>query len=105
VGLFSTLMLVATVLAYSIVKFVHLMNKHNPTISESTALDAYTKADAINLGENNLVFAFNVKSFYGRKELNDTNLVAWQPMLVEADGQVNEKFTYLEHRKCIEEDW
>jgi hypothetical protein len=26
-------------------------------------------------------------------------------MLVEADGNVGEKFTLLEYRKCIDEDW
>jgi len=105
-GLVATVFLTVTVLTYAAVKMNHLVIKHNPTVSESTNLDFYDKTDAINLNDKKMVFAFAVESFYNnRKEIISKDYVTWQPMIVESDGEANDKYTYLEFRKCIDEDW
>ena len=58
-----TFLILIVFLAYSCLKFLHLINKHNPTIIENTEKDVFGSDDLINLDDIGFHFAFTTENY------------------------------------------
>ena len=74
---------------YAILKFTHLVDRHNPVINSFFKENYYESGEGIDLVERNVKIAFTIEDTYGdRKQKNDPSYVKW---IVRLEGRVNGK--------------
>ena len=102
-----TLLILATVLLYAVIKFNHLHTRHNPYMS--SFLTDITKTDSINLDEEphykQFKIAFSVEDYYPPKKLkNDPRYTKWIFRLFGQRDNVNYE-RWLNAHMCTEDDY
>ena len=102
-GLFTFFML-CVFFTYGCLKFVHLMERHNPQLSQVTQEDVFNSDDLMNLKDMGFTFAFTVENFLDKEVKADPAYVKYIARFVKMDGGVvSEKI--LSYHKCNETDW
>ena len=66
-GFILTVFFFLVILSYGVFKFIHLYTKKNPLITTILLSDEWSLEDAIDLHEENAVFAFAIQDFYSRE--------------------------------------
>lgn len=99
-----TLAIVCVLFLYAVLKFQHLMSKHNPVVNTFVERDALDE-DFVWTGTDNedFMMAFTLTHFIEGEVKDDPKYVKWYAEYVE---QASGNFTYSEvpvHR-CTEED-
>ena len=102
-GIFTFIVVIIT-LTYGSMKLLHLVNRHNPNVSEATQLDFYNFEEVLSLKEIDFKFAFSVEGYHDREVKDDPRYVKY---LVRTYGRKDgkEMENILPYHKCTEEDW
>lgn len=102
-GLLTCIILIVT-LAYAAVKFVQLMGKHNPNVSEVWERNIHDSNDRLSLNAINFKMAFSVEGYHVREMKNDPRYVKYLVRIFGIhEGKEYEKF--IPYHKCTEADW
>ena len=74
----ATIVITIIALMYALLKFSHLIDKHNPMMSTYFKEDYWKSEDLINLGERNVRLAFTIEDHLDpKKQKNDPKYVKW----------------------------
>lgn len=91
-------------LLYGTVKFIHVVDHHNPFFSAHTVTSYYSSMDRLYLKEKGFRMAFTVEGYFDRVRKDDPRYVKWIARLVGSNlGEEYEKI--LPIRECNENDW
>ena len=101
-GIF-TVIIVAILLSYGGLKFMHLIDKNNPTISEVTEKAVYDSSELMNLNEEGFRFAFSFEGYLDEERKDNP---AYVKNLVRLTGLKNgEKYErIIPYHECEESD-
>ena len=102
-GIFS-IFLYTVMFMYGLVRLQQLRDRHNPLISESTEIQAFSSSDKLNLNEIGFHFAFSIENYLTREQKADPRFVKY---IVQQVGKNDGKdfVKVLPFHKCTEEDW
>ena len=64
-------------LFYGSIKFVHLLSRHNPTISTHKQAFAYDSTKVIDLNQDSVRFAFGIEGFLDEETKDDPNYIKY----------------------------
>ena len=94
-----TLIIGILMLFYTSIKFVHLMSRHNPSISSHKQLFYYDSSEVVNLKESGVRMAFSVEGFLDGEIKDDPRYVKYLVRLWgKKDGVKYERI--LDYHKC-----
>jgi len=83
VGLLATIFLFTTQMAYTGLKFTHLMTKHNPQIAVAEESGVFYNQDhSLAVTDHNFTLAFMVSDFLTNDPKSAANLLRWQVEIV-----------------------
>lgn len=66
-----TFFLVVLMLSYGLIKFIHLLSKHNPQIQQFLDEELFDFTEILNLNEIKFRVAFSVEGYHDRNMKND----------------------------------
>ena len=101
-GIFS-LIIFSTMIFYASVKFVHLVSRHNPTVSSYKNEFFFDASEEVDLYESSVHFAFGVEGYVDGELKDDSKFVKY---LVRMYGKIEgEKFErFVTHHECTADD-
>ena len=102
-GIF-TFIIILILVTYGGLKFVHLIERHNPLVSEVTEKAFYDSSEKMNLNEEGFRFAFTMEGYLSNEVLNNPTHVKYLTRIIgRKGGEWYEKI--LSYHKCNETDW
>ena len=102
-GITSIVMLYITTVFF-IARFLHFIERQNPTVNTYQRKDAFANDDRLLLGNDGFRLAFAVENYFTQKSLQDPRYVKWFATLVIAsDGE--QKEYELQTNLCRDEDF
>jgi len=99
-----SLVVLMVFLTYGVIKLQHLMDKHNPFISEVTEKNRFDYNTRLNLNEINFKMAFSVEGYLDNQVRDDPRYVKY---IVRIYGKKNdvEYQELIPFHKCTKDDW
>lgn len=89
---------------YALLKLTHLLDKHNPGISELKENNFYDFNTRVKMSEIGFKMAFSVEGYFDGKIKDDPRYVKLMArMYYKTDGRAHEKILSL--HKCTDKDW
>jgi hypothetical protein len=105
-GVAVSVLLTALLCAYSVEKFLQMVNRDNTNIQVNVVPDSFDSVDFVELDKIGFKIAFTVMNFKTREVLDDPTYVQWNVYMHERDFFESEKTKRaLGYRKCSEEDY
>ena len=103
-GAACSMILVAVVVLYALVKFIHLESKHNPNVTTNVEDWQFNVDDPINLNQIGFRMAFAFEGYRKNDLKNDPRFVKWIFRLYGKKDNV-EFERILPYHECTEEDY
>ena len=99
-----SLVVMIVFLTYGVLKFMQMMDKHNPFLSEMTEKNIFDYNTRLNLNEINFKMAFSVEGYLDNQVRDDPRFVKY---IVRIFGKKNdvEYQEIIPFHKCTEDDW
>ena len=92
------------ILCYGVLKFIHLITKHNSNVASVLETGVFDFNDVTNLNEVGFRFAFSVRDFRSKELKDDPRYVKYLVrMYGRKEGKEFERI--LPYHKCEESDW
>ena len=99
-----TCLIIALMAAYAAMKFSHLLERHNPNLSQYTETNIFDDNDRLNLNEINFRLAFSIEGYLDKEMKNDPRYVKYLVRLFgRKEGVAYEQF--IPYHECAQADW
>ena len=78
IGSFITLVVTTTIVMYALLKYLHLLTRHNPDVSYYYNWNEHENGEVVNLNDINFKIAVTIEDYNSPKTLkNDPRYVKW----------------------------
>ena len=99
-----TFFITIIILTYGTLKFIHLVDKHNPNVSEVMEKSVFDSSEELNMNDEGFRFAFTVEGYLDNEVKENPAYVKYiVRMMGRKEGVWFER--HIPYHKCTDSDW